>query len=51
MYDMLYTYNDVQNGRSINSQECKSFDIDAVTIKNSMTEYHHRINGLAHHLF
>ena len=37
--------------RSINSQECKSFEIDAVTIKKSMTEYHHWINVLAAHLF
>ena len=26
----------------------QSFEIDAVTIKKSMTEYHHWINGLAH---
>ena len=32
-------------------QECKSFEIDAVTIKKSMTEYHHWINELAAHLF
>ena len=36
---------------SVNIQECKSFEIDAVTIKKSMTKYHHWINGLAHHLF
>ena len=36
---------------SRNSQECKSFEIDTVTIKKSMTEYHHWINGLADHLF
>ena len=35
----------------MNSQESKSFEIDAVTIKKSMTEYHHWINGLADHLF
>ena len=29
---------------SINSQECKSFEIYAGTIKISMTEYHHLIN-------
>ena len=46
---VLYMYNDVEG--SINSQECKSFEIDAVTIKKSMTKYHHWINGLAHHLF
>ena len=36
---------------SINSHECKSFEIDAVTIKKSMIEYYHWINDLAHHLF
>ena len=30
--------------RSINSQEYRSFGIYAVTIKTSMTEYHHLIN-------
>ena len=35
----------------INSQEYKSFEIYAVTIKISMTEYHHWINGQAYHLF
>ena len=34
---------------SINSQEYKSFEIYAVTIKISMTEYHHWINGQAYH--
>ena len=34
----------------INSQEY-SFEIYAVSIKVSMTEYHHWINGLADHLF
>ena len=33
------------------SQEYKSFKIYAVTIKISMTEYHHWINGQPHHLF
>ena len=35
--------------RRVNKQhiKCKSFEIDAVTIKKSMTEYHHGINGLA----
>ena len=28
-----------------------SYEIEAVTIKKSMTEYHHRINSLAEHLF
>ena len=38
---------------SINSQEYKSFEICAVTLKISMTEYHHLqwINGQAYHLF
>ena len=31
-------------------QEYKNFDIYAVTIKISMTEYHHLINRLAHGL-
>ena len=35
----------------INSQEYKSFEIYAVSIKISMTEYHHWINGLSDHLF
>ena len=35
----------------INSQEYKSFEIYAVSIKISMTEYHHWINGLADHLY
>ena len=34
-----------------NSQEYKSFDIYVVTIKISMTEYHHLINYLADGLF
>ena len=34
---MSVLYNDIQKGQ----QECKSFEIDAVTIKKSMTEYHH----------
>ena len=46
---MSVLYNDVQKGQC--SQECKSFEIDAVTIKKSMTEYHHWINELAAHLF
>ena len=38
--------------KKVNKQpECKSFEIDAVTIKKSMTEYHHWINELAAHLF
>ena len=35
----------------INSQEYKSFEIYAVTIKIFMTEYHHWINSQAYHLF
>ena len=35
---------------STNSQECKSFEIDAVTTKKSMTEYH-LINSQAYLLF
>ena len=35
----------------MNSQEYKGFEINAVTIKISMTEYHHLINRLAHGLF
>ena len=35
----------------INSQEYKSFEIYAVSIKISMTEYHHWINDLVDHLF
>ena len=33
-----------------NSQEYKSFEIYEVSIKISMTEYHHRINDLLDHL-
>ena len=29
-------------------QECKSFEIDVITIKKSMTEYHHLINSQAY---
>ena len=36
---------------SLNRQEYKSFEIYAVSIKKSMTEYHHWINELADHLF
>ena len=38
--------------RRVNKQPgMQSFEIDAVTIKKSMTEYHHWINVLAAHLF
>ena len=33
------------------SHEYKSFDISAVTIKKSLTEYHHLINIQAYGLF
>ena len=33
------------------SQEYKRFEIDAVTIKISMTEYHHLLNRQAYGLF
>ena len=35
----------------INSQEYNNFEIYVVTIKISMTEYLHWINGQAYHLF
>ena len=35
----------------VNSQEYKSFDFYTVSIKISMTEYQHWINGQADHLF
>ena len=35
----------------LNSQEYKSFEIYVVSIKISMTEYHHWINDLVDHLF
>ena len=39
---VLYMYDDVEmDGGPINSQEYKSFEIYAVTVKKSMTEYHH----------
>ena len=48
---MSVLYNDGQQG-SIKSQEYKSFEINDVTIKISMTKYHHWIlNSLIHHLF
>ena len=42
-------YDDVQMDQ--NSQEYKSFEIHAITIKISMTEYHPWINSQAYHLF
>ena len=47
---MSVLYDDVQTG-PINRQEYKSFEIYAVSIKISMIEYHHWINGLVDHLF
>ena len=44
---MSVLYDDVQIYGSINSQEYKSSEIYVVTIKISMTEYHHWINGQA----
>ena len=35
----------------LNSQESQSFEIYAVSIEISMTEYHHWINDLVDHLF
>ena len=38
--------------RKVNKQPgMQKFEIDAVTIKKSMTEYHHWIKELAAHLF
>ena len=47
---MYVLYDDRSDG-PINSQEYKSLEIYAVTIKICMTEYHHWINGQTHHLF
>ena len=47
---MSVLYNDVQKGQQT-ARNAKVFEIDAVTIKKSMTEYHHWINVLAAHLF
>ena len=47
---MSVLYNDASDG-SLTSQECRSFEIDAVTIKKSMTEYHPLINSQTHLLF
>ena len=46
---MSVLYNDVDG--SINSQDYKSFETDAVIIKISMTEYHHLINCQTYCLF
>ena len=47
---MSVLYDDVHADGPINGQEYNIFDIYAVTIKISMTEYHHWINGQAYHL-
>ena len=44
---MSVLYNDVQ----MEQPGMQQFEIYAVTIKISMTEYHHWINSQAHHLF
>ena len=48
---MSVLYNVVHNGSSINSQEYKRFETDAVTINISMTEYRHLINHQTDGLF
>ena len=35
----------------LNSQEYKSFELYALSVKISMTECHHWINDMVHHLF
>ena len=47
---MSVLYDNVQMDQLYN-QEYKSFEIYVVTIKVSMTEYPHCINGQAYHLF
>ena len=46
---MSVLYNDLQKDQL--TARNASFEIDAVTIKKSMIEYHHWINGLADYLF
>ena len=41
---ILKTLFNIMEARLKNSQEYKSFEMDAVPIKISMTEYHHLIN-------
>ena len=48
---MSVLYDDVQMDQSKNSQEYKRFDISAVIIKISMTEYHNWINRQTYSLF
>ena len=47
---MSVLYDDVQMDQEY-SQEYKSFEMYAVFIKISMTEYHHWMNDLVDHLF
>ena len=47
---MSVLYDDDHSG-PLNSKEYKRFEIYAVSIKISMTEYHHWINELVVHLF
>ena len=49
-YDVCVVYNDVQKDKKT-AGNTNSFEVYAVTIKISMTEYHHLINSLAHGLF
>ena len=47
---MSVLYDDVRvDGVPINRHEYRSFEIYVVTIKISMTEYHHWINRQAYH--
>ena len=48
---MSVLYNDDQNDGPWNNQEYKSVEIYALSIKISMTEYHHYKNDLVDHLF
>ena len=48
---MSVLYNDIQKGQYYSQELQKSFEIYAVTIKISMTEYHHLKNIPAHGLF
>ena len=48
---MSVLYDNVRSDGPRNRQEYKSFEMYAVTIKISMTEYHNWINGQVYHLF
>ena len=52
-FDICVVYDDVQIDRNNKkkNRNTTSFVIYSVTIKISMTEYHHWINGQAYHLF